>query len=54
MEKMQTEGLLDGLSDKSNKFPDASMNLPKSPSVDSDATRKGVAKSHSITEGRKA
>lgn len=53
MDKTLTKGLLDGLTDKQNKFPDASMNLPKSPSVDSDATRKTPAKSHSITEGRK-
>lgn len=34
--------------------PDASMKLPKGPSVDQDSTRKAVGKAHSITKGRTA
>lgn len=37
-----------------DEFPDASAKLPTSPSVNKDATRKAVAKSHSITKGRTA
>lgn len=37
-----------------DSFPDASAKLPKGPSVDSDATRKEVAKSGSISKGRTA
>lgn len=47
-------GLLDGLTDKSASNPDASMRLPKGPSVDSGATRDTVAKSSNITKGRTA
>lgn len=50
----KTTGLLDGLTNDSPKNPDASMQLPKGPSVDSDATRKDVAKAGNITAGRKA
>ena len=57
MKKMNGNGLTKSLKQGSTKAApgvDGSMKLPKGPSVNSDATRSKVAKSHSISKGRTA
>lgn len=57
MAKGEGSGLTKSLKQGTVKVPpgvDASMKLPKGPSVDSDSTRKAVAKSHAISKGRTA
>lgn len=43
MKSGKTTSLMDGLKDRSPKDGDASMRLPKGPSVNADPTRSGTA-----------
>jgi hypothetical protein len=47
-----SKDLLEGLKDRSPKFPDSSTHIPTSPSVDQDATRTSTAPNPKAPGGR--